>query len=879
VHSVPPLSKITVPRAHEPVLRPRLFQRLDQLRTSPILWLAGPPGAGKTTLASSYVSQHKGHHLWYQFDAGDADPATFFHYFRLALQQATPHKLLELPALTPEFLPGLATFVRRYAEVMASSLKKPTICVLDNFEHVPDDSVLPAVIRELASSLPPEIGFIVLSRSEPPPVFARLRLYGQLVVLGGHELNLTEDEAREVVAAREARTGVRWESERIERLLIETQGWIAGFTLQLEDFRNADRSFRALSEVPQLVFDYFATEFFGHFPASVQRGLLYAALLPVMTTLNVERLTGDPQINTVLADLQRRNCFVVQHGQAEPAYEYHGLFRAFLLNRAVAEVPSDQWRGLQRKGADLLAEAKHIDAAATLYQGVEYWPGLSALALREGQALISQGRHQTLNRWLNCLPDGFYIETPWLCYWRGMACLPFDPVEARAHFEQAYGGFRTKDDVEGLYSAWAGIMESFFYEWQDLRPADPWIAEFDALRNRHPNFPSRVLELRTYWAMGTLLHRQPQHPFVPIWAERAEAILSVSNCELSVLLGGYLVIHHLWRGDCAKAQDLIRRLAPWAQTPEFPPLVSILWSCAVGLYHSVRGELEECLAVVGAGMSQAGQAGLNCWDFLLSAQAARCSLIAGSLADADIWIARMSTTMRTHSHINGGFIEHLRSNASTQRRDWPKALEHGRKGLAMALEAGVPFLEAHCRIDLARALTAQGDPAEWQEHLQIAHGIGQGMDSGVLQHLCLEAKASAALAQGEQSEGRDWLTHALAVSREMGEPVWQMAGPRFITPLYEHALALGIETDHVRQVIRRRRLIPSDPATAPDLWPWSLRVNTLGRFEILRDDEPIRSSRQGPTQAFGVAEGFVCLWRSGHPSRSRYRGAMARCRR
>ena len=71
-----------------------------------------------------------------------------------------------------------------------------------------------------------------------------------------------------------------------------------------------------------------------------------------------------------------------------------------------------------------------------------------------------------------------------------------------------------------------------------------------------------------------------------------------------------------------------------------------------------------------------------------------------------------------------------------------------------------------------------------------------------------------------------------------------MAGPRFITPLYEHALALGNETDHVRQVIRRRRLIPSDPATAPDLWPWSLRVSTLGRFEILRDDEPIRSSRK-----------------------------------
>lgn len=425
-----------------------------------------------------------------------------------------------------------------------------------------------------------------------------------------------------------------------------------------------------------------------------------------------------------------------------------------------------------------------------------------------------------------------------------MARLPFDPVGARARFEQAYGGFRSKADAEGLYSAWAGIMDSFFYEWQDLRPADRWIAEFEVLRVCHPEFPSRAVELRTYWAMGTLLHRQPQHPFVPVWAARAEAILNVSDRDLSVLLGGYLVIHHLWRGNSAKARDLIRRLEPWTQSPELPPLVSILWSCAVGLYHSVRGDLEGCLAVVEAGLSLARKTGLTCWDFLLSAQVARCSLVAGSLADADIWIARMATTMRNHSHINGGFIEHLRSNAAGQRGEWPKALEHARKGLAMAQESGVPFLEAHCRIDLTRTLIGQGDPVEWQEHLRIAHVIGQGMDSTVLQYLCLEAKAGAAFERGEHEAGQQWLVQALAVSREMGEPIWQMAGPRASTHLYERALALGIETDHVRQLIRRRRLTPPDPASAPDSWPWPVCIHTLGRFEILCDDEPLRPLRK-----------------------------------
>jgi LuxR family maltose regulon positive regulatory protein len=342
-HRAPILTKITAPRANSPVvLRPRLFQRLDQLRESPIVWLVGPPGAGKTTLASTYLSQRPGQYLWYQVDAGDADPATFFHYLRLALQQATPQKLLELPKLTPEFLPGLTTFVRRYAEVIAASIKKPMMCVLDNFEQVPDDSPLPVLIRELASSFPPEIGLLVLSRAEPPSPFARLRLYGQLVVFGGDELNLTVDEAREVAAARQPQTATRLESEQIERVHTETQGWIAGFTLLLAGSRNAASGFRHLNGAPQLLFDYFATELFGHFPASVQHGLLRTALLPTMTIPDVDRLTGDPQIKTVLADLQRHNCFVVQKGQTEPIYEYHALFRAFLLNRAVVEIPANE---------------------------------------------------------------------------------------------------------------------------------------------------------------------------------------------------------------------------------------------------------------------------------------------------------------------------------------------------------------------------------------------------------------------------------------------------------------------------------------------------------------------------------------------------------
>jgi ATP/maltotriose-dependent transcriptional regulator MalT len=70
------IAKIARPTLPKVFPRERLFKLLDQSRERSVIWVTGPAGSGKTTLVASFLYSRKLPCLWYQVDAGDADPAT-----------------------------------------------------------------------------------------------------------------------------------------------------------------------------------------------------------------------------------------------------------------------------------------------------------------------------------------------------------------------------------------------------------------------------------------------------------------------------------------------------------------------------------------------------------------------------------------------------------------------------------------------------------------------------------------------------------------------------------------------------------------------------------------------------------------------------------
>ena len=219
------VAKISRPRIGRTVPRERLYALLDAACEQRVLWVSGPPGAGKTSLVVSYLEHRKRRGIWYQVDSGDADLASFFFYLGEA---GRSRRRAALPLLTPEYLLDLSGFTRRFFRALMQHLPRPAVLVLDNFQEAPGP-MLAAIVRDAAVELVDGVTLIIVSRHEPPEDFARLRVNQQMAVLGWDDLRFNADESTALVALRGAAS-----PEFAMQAHLRSGGWAAGLRLLAE---------------------------------------------------------------------------------------------------------------------------------------------------------------------------------------------------------------------------------------------------------------------------------------------------------------------------------------------------------------------------------------------------------------------------------------------------------------------------------------------------------------------------------------------------------------------------------------------------------------------------------------------------------------------
>jgi len=842
-----------------------LFRRLDGGRKRGIIWIQAPPGAGKTTLISSYLKARQLRCLWYQIDQHDADPATFFHYLGLAARKANPRQRRPLPALTPEYLPGLLVFARRYFEAVASRLRPPCMWVFDNFQELPENSPVHELLYDGFSIIPEGISPVIISRAEPPAALARLKIDRRVTVIDGTELALTRAEV--LAIARTHRIAL--DRVKLDQLHDETGGWAAGLTLLIEARRTGwSQPLAFEGHTRGLLFDYFANEVFSGMDPATRHLLLSTAFLPKVTPVMAERLTGHPGARRVLDDLARRHYFTLAHAGPEPGYEYHALFREFLKARARDTLAPEQLDALRTATATALVETGEIEPAAALLCESQDWPALERLCMEAAEALLTQGRGQTLAAWISALPQDLREASPWLHYWLAMSQHPLDP--ARLNFAKAFDLFRARNDLTGQLLSWAGIADCYYLLWDEYASFDPWLAQFDSLVQCHPQFPSPQIERRVVSSLvAVLLFRCPQHPAISAWVARLSALLhATEHPGERISIAGPLLAYYLWIGDVASAARLIDMLRGASHSKSITTLHRLAFMTLEAIYCWHIGEFERCLNVVAEALALSASSGLHILDKQIASQGLFARLSLGDTAGSVVILRNAEASLDPSRCLDFSHYHHQMSWLHLVMGDLPKAESHGREALTLTNKAGAVFPRALCHLLLGFILAAREDCPRAMSHILAARRIGHAMKSSVMLYLCLLAEADCVLQQGNAEEACLPLREALVLGKQHGYAnVWGGWHRSVMTRLCALALARNIEADHVRSLICRQGLLPGDSSLATDAWPWPVKVYTLGCFRLEIGGQLLKFSGKGQAKPLELLMVLVAFGGRSMPER------------
>ena len=846
-------AKLTRPLLKGVLPRGRLFQRLNSCGR-PIIWISAPPGSGKTTLVSSYLNAEKLPFIWYRMDEGDGDISSFYYYMGLAVRKAAPRKKKPMPLLTPEYMLGIPVFTRRYFEELYKrlSLSRSSrfashgfALVFDNFQDVPQGSALQQSIIHGFDAVPDGVTIIVASRAGPPPEFARLLADEKIELVGWSDMKLSPDESREIIRMRGWNT---LSEEDTVRLCDRAGGWAAGLVLMTEALRNDVNLLRLAELSPDAVFDYFAGEVLDKFDGETREFLMKTSFLPEIDGPTAAKLTGAGNSAEILLRLNRSGYFTERLYLTAPVFRYHPLFRDFLQLRAGSSYSIGEFRDLRSRAISLLIESGRAEDAVPLLREAADWERLIGLILKKAPELLSGSRGGTLLEWIEGIPAGIVEETPWLLYWLGVCNLPFRQAESRNYFDRAFRLFDAAGEASGTLLAWSGAVESIVFGWDDFKLLDFWIDWLDGRMKNEQAFPSPGIEARVALSMaGALIWRRPQHPDTQKWVETALALArDAGDPGIWMQACLYASNYFIWMGDVKNIWSVRTETREIASSPHASRLTLLTWKwLEAATYIWPEGLREMSLQSLAESLAIADAEGIYVWNHMLFAYGAYGALITGDKEAADQFLRKMEALLKKDRRQGYCQYNYIAAWYNLLFGSLSRALFHAEVSMKFAIETGMFFPELLCRLEMGHLLCEQGDFQAAKEYLDSAYERAVKSGSLIMQYMALMAKARLALERKDDSSCLELLRDAMALGRRGNfTSMFWWCHPPVMARLCSKALAAGIEPEYVRNLIRKLELPPDDWAIENDDWPWPLKIYTLGKFELMKDDSPIRFSRK-----------------------------------
>ncbi|MFO1321378.1 MAG: BTAD domain-containing putative transcriptional regulator [Burkholderiales bacterium] len=866
-------AKVTRPRLHHAIAREHLHARLDEALAHGAVWLSAPPGAGKTTGVAGYLDQRELAGIWYQIDTGDEDPASFFHYLRVAaLHGPRAARAASLPLLTAEFLWDIAGFARRFFRQLFDILGPGAILVLDNIQEISATGVVHQTLVEAVESLPGDCRLVAISRVAPPPLYARLLANERLRRLEADAVQYTMDESALIATAR-----IPTLTPAETRVLHERcQGWAAGLTLLLEQVSRGERVADVFQpENLQAVFDYLASQVYARASAEDQRTLLDLCWLPRIPSVALHALCPDPGAGRLLDQLYRGHLFTHRRpaapGSTEAGtdvsrgyvYQFHALFQSFLRERARATQPPEAIRATQRRSAVSLARLGDVEDAFDLFVDAEDWEGAEALLVAQAPALLASGRWKTVLSWADAMPRTRVDANPEVMFWEGLARSAAMPVEARPLLENAYRTARTAGNARISLFAAAAMIDTYLLEYTNFLGIDDWIdSVIEPLQSDMR--PREDGDLETWLhaaALNAMTFRRSAHPYREACVERMmQLVPTVRDANVGMGAIGALLLHAGLTGRVLLARRVERLLPALESAPDLRPHVVAVTQFALAFTYHIdqlrdRSRIEGCLAILDRIAEEDGLAYVRCFSDMMRYMLACHFGTEQQSLDAVHGLVPHAASGRPFDvgSTHMGYAWH-----AVGARDAETAIRHARPLIDSWMKTGSLYHGIFSLIPLIWGLRRLGQTDAFEAQFERFSQLGAEAGMPVLEAGRLALATVRAMDHGNDAEADRALAALMSLVAEHGcmYAVWLV--PDLFVVLMMRAIRKGIEAGLAEEYLRKCTGWAFHPSSHDDEdWPWRVRIRSFGEFAVEVGGKPVAFAPKAPRRVLSLLKCIV----------------------
>jgi LuxR family maltose regulon positive regulatory protein len=844
-------AKFSIPPASPDFLqRSRLLDFLHHNIHRKLVLLVAAAGYGKTSLAADFAHDTDYPVVWCRLDETDRDLTVMVTDLVTAIQRKFPGFQSVIPALVAQPSESPEELASALNHEIETGLDRYFALVLDDFQLLEEAEPIIRFFDHLLASLPEQAHLLIVGRAVPPFRIARLAAQQQVAGLSEEHLRFTP---AEVQALLQLRHNLALPEEKADQLVADTEGWITGIllTTQLMWQGLLAELFQARqSEGP--LYNYLAEEVLDQQPEPLRQFMLESAVLPDMEPVVCDAVLARSDSAEMLRQVETRRLFVSAVGEEFRAYQYHHLFRDFLLSKLRMQNP-EQLKTLQVRAAEWYAANDMAEAAITFYVMADHLAQAARLAEAQARAMYIAGRHITLRRWAEQLVAVAH-EVPYLhLYLSKSDGDAGDLTAAETKLEVATEGFSRSANSTGLLEA--KIHRSLLLYWRSKFEAALSLAQAAAAEAQTMNLSVSAAGALMYaskcqMALGQLLAAEQS-------LEQAITLLQApqDRYDLASVLNDLALVLRA-RGQTTRAAQIQQQsLALWRELAAPGPLGLALNNIGWDLH--MLGQYELALATYDEALAWARRSGSARLEaMILTGQAD----IFADLGDRIVASERYREALAKAEHAGDwsltAYLYRAMARVDRAARNYTGALEWLRRSALASRRSQSETLLANTDGLHGIILVERGHIREGRQILERV--CADFERSGVLVDLAqtLLFRACAEFRDGDAGAAAQSLTRALTVSDQVGYDQMLVSealsardlleacqtpseiGPR-VSSLLARAESFGVIRARLKQSGAAFGL-PFAAITPPPLA--ALDVRALGQSRILKEGVEIPRS-------------------------------------